>query len=136
MTKTKASLEANQRYALKNKEKLKAANLKYRLANPELCMLRAARQRAQKRNLEFNISVEDIVIPDRCPILNLKLQRAIGKGQFLSNSPSLDRIDPSKGYIKGNVWVISQRANVMKSDATKEELILFSKWISKFNHVE
>jgi hypothetical protein len=41
-------------------------------------------------------------------------------------SPTLDRIDNSKGYIVGNVWVISMRANRLKSDATVDELMMLA----------
>lgn len=84
-------------------------------------IFQAAKARANTRNIEFCISVEDIIIPETCPILGVPLKISIGKGPS-DNSPSLDRKDPSKGYIPGNVWVISQRANRIKNDATLEEL--------------
>lgn len=71
--------------------------------------------------LDFNIDMLDIVIPDMCPLLGIPLLRA-SVGRKVHGSPSLDRIDPSKGYIKGNVWVISTRANTLKNNATLEEL--------------
>jgi hypothetical protein len=77
-----------------------------------------AKRRAKERNLEFSIDSEDIVIPEYCPILGVKLERSI-----LRQSPSVDRIDSSKGYIKGNVRVISHRANTIKNNSTFEELI-------------
>ena len=126
---TEAHKRANQKYALKNKEKLRQRNLEYRLSTPELCMLRAAKQRALKRNLEFNIEKEDIIIPEYCPVFGIKLQRQIGKGKILDSSPSLDRIDNSLGYIKGNIQVISNKANAMKHSASKQELLTFAKWI-------
>ena len=70
-----------------------------------------AKYRAKQKGREFTITKEDIVIPDICPLLGTPIQ-----------SPSLDRIDSSKGYIKGNVWVISNRANTLKNDATLTEL--------------
>lgn len=84
-------------------------------------ILRAARQRAVKSGIDINIGVEDIVIPLVCPVLGIPLAKS--KRVASSNSPSLDRIDPKKGYVKGNIWVISHRANTLKSDATARELI-------------
>ena len=126
---SEASKRANRKYAEANKEKLKQRNLNFRLNNPEKTILQGARGRAKKYGIEFNLDISDIVIPNVCPILNIPLQRGIGKGCKLDSSPSLDRINPKKGYIKGNVWVISQKANAMKSNASSEELKLFAKWI-------
>ena len=83
-------------------------------------MLSRAKYRAKQRGHEFTITKDDIVIPDKCPLLGIPLikNKTIQKG----NSPSLDRKDPTKGYIKGNVWVISNRANTLKNDATIQEL--------------
>jgi len=104
---------------------------KSRENNPELYILRAAQNRAQKQNLNFNLDITDINIPEYCPILNIKLKLNSGKPGGSFDSPSLDKINPSLGYIKGNVQIISHQANMMKSNATKEQLILFSKWIQK-----
>lgn len=82
-------------------------------------MVTAARKRARAKGLPFNITAEDVVIPERCPVLGTKLTLAGGKRD---TSPSLDRIEPKKGYRKGNVRVISFRANTLKSNATVEEL--------------
>jgi hypothetical protein len=79
-----------------------------------------AKARSKKTNREFSIDKTDIIIPDRCPILGIKLQE--NKNSCKDSSYSLDRIDNSKGYIKGNVHVISHRANQIKSSATIEEL--------------
>lgn len=87
--------------------------------------------RAEKKGIEFDIEVDDIEIPEFCPILGTKLKANISKGGD-HNSPSLDRIDPSKGYVKGNVHVISKRANVIKSDATEEEVRKVADWMAQF----
>ncbi len=89
--------------------------------DPRVKMFLNARERSKRKNLKFSITKEDIQIPERCPILGIKLNVEV-KDRF--HSPSLDRIDPSKGYIKGNVWVISNRANTLKSNATLLELKL------------
>lgn len=75
-----------------------------------------AKRRAVERGNEFSIEMEDIVIPEKCPVFGVP---------FEENTPyaaSLDRIDSSKGYIKGNIQVLSARANTLKNDATLEEL--------------
>jgi hypothetical protein len=48
---------------------------------------------------------------------------------FMRSSPSLDKIIPSRGYVKGNVMVVSSKANLMKSDASVTELRDFSRWV-------
>lgn len=89
-----------------------------------------AKQRASQRNIKFNIDVDDIVIPEFCPILNIKLRKN-HKG-WAPDTPILDRIIPEKGYVKGNVKVISGRANVMKNDANITELRMFTENIFKY----
>lgn len=98
---------------------------------PEWKMFQRAKRRALKKGLEFNIELSDIVIPDRCPILGITLNMNSGRSGAYKNSPSLDRIDNTKGYVKGNIQVLSQEANAMKHSASSEELILFAKWILK-----
>lgn len=85
-----------------------------------------AKERAAKDFIDFSIEIDDIVIPEKCPYLEIPLTHSLGKGQLPSNS-SLDRIDSSKGYVKGNVQVISRLANTMKSNATNEQLETFAK---------
>ena len=85
-----------------------------------------AKNRSNKNNIEFNITIEDIVIPEYCPYLNIKLESSQSRGCSRRYVASLDRIDPTKGYIKGNVEVISHLANTMKNNATPDLLILFA----------
>lgn len=110
-----------------NRERIKPVHnariIAFRINNPEKYHLIAARQRAKRHGIEFNLDLSDIVIPEVCPILKKPFAR---KTQYAS---SLDRIDPSKGYIKGNVQVISRKANVMKNDATEDELREFYNWL-------
>jgi hypothetical protein len=102
-----------------NPERAREYAKKYYAHCPEQRMLNAARHRAKVKGVPCTIVREDILIPDVCPLLGIKLQHN-SKGYA---SPSLDRIDPSKGYVPGNVWVISDRANTIKSNATPDELI-------------
>jgi len=89
-----------------------------------------SKKRARDYSLDFNIDPIDCISPKYCPILGIKLEQNSGKS-FSENSPSLDRIDPKKGYVKGNVQVISMKANRMKNDGSIEELLLISKWIKR-----
>ena len=87
-------------------------------------MLSRVKYRAAEKGLKFDITHKDLVIPEVCPILKIPLELQLGKGRGLHpNSPSVDRINPKLGYIKGNVRVISARANLLKSDATITELV-------------
>jgi hypothetical protein len=79
-----------------------------------------AKQRAKKSSIEFTILIDDIIIPDNCPVFGFPLKRE-SKDTWYS-APSLDRIDNTKGYTKENVVVVSRRANILKKDATIEEL--------------
>lgn len=90
-------------------------------SHPREFLLRRARNRAVRRGLEFNLTINDIPeIPTNCPILGMPIR--INDGGWKFDSVSLDRIDSSKGYITGNVRIISSRANHLKSNATIEEL--------------
>lgn len=80
----------------------------------------AAKQRAKKYGLDFDIEESDINIPEVCPILDIPLQKSYKKQA--SSSPSLDRVDSSKGYVKGNVRVISYKANACKSNMTPQQV--------------
>lgn len=104
----------------------KAARVQ-RLRNPILNMLMLARSRAKRFSLPFNISKEDVVMPEYCSILKVKL--GVAESKVAPSSPSLDRIIPELGYVKNNVQIISHKANTMKSNATIAELLLFADWV-------
>jgi hypothetical protein len=93
--------------------------------DPRYKMLASAKQRAVLYGRECTLTLDDIVIPERCPLLGLKI--TTGSRQQKSSSPSLDRKSSSKGYVPGNIWVVSWRANRVKSDSTLEELKLIVK---------
>jgi hypothetical protein len=83
-------------------------------------LLAGARKRGRLKGIECTISHEDIVVPEFCPVFGVKLEVADG---FVTDfSPTLDRIDNAKGYVPGNVMVVSWRANRLKADATFDEL--------------
>lgn len=103
---------------------------------PEWKMHQRAKQRCKKTGMEFSISVEDIIIPDECPITGIKLNMNSGKSGAYKNSPSLDRINNNNGYTKENIQVISQLANSMKGAASVEELQRFATWVISTYPVE
>jgi len=101
----------------------RAERRKWCTDNPEKYIFSSAKSRAKKAKECFTISLEEVVIPEFCPCLGIKLE-LFGEAY---NSPSLDRIDNTKGYVKGNVQVISQRANRCKSNLTKLEMVLVAR---------
>jgi hypothetical protein len=92
-----------------------------RKLNPALELWRLARTRARANGLAFNIDVSDVRVPALCPVFGIPLRWGCAKRQ-IDCSPTIDRLVPGLGYVKGNVRVISWRANRIKSDATPEEL--------------
>lgn len=86
----------------------------------EYSMWARAKRRAREGKLPFDLEPNDIQIPEVCPVFQWKL--VIGDGASQDASPSLDRIDPDKGYVKDNVWVISHLANRIKNNATLAQL--------------
>jgi hypothetical protein len=122
-------LETVHQYREKNRAIIQEKGREYYRRKPENRMLNRARARAKKHGLDFNLTEEDIKIPTHCPLLGIELYIAEGRKAVKDNSASLDRIDSSKGYVKGNIWVISHRANTIKSDATIEEIeLMLTNW--------
>lgn len=83
-------------------------------------MWNRAKASAKKHGWTFDLEPSDIIIPKTCPLLGIVLERK--PGVQADSTPSLDRIDSSFGYVRGNVWVISWRANNLKSNASLGEL--------------
>lgn len=106
---------------------------KRRTIDPLKAIIWGAKYRAKKRGIEFNLRVEDFKIPDVCPVLGIPLMSGAGKGHVRPTefTPSLDRIDNTKGYVKGNVVIVSWRANRLKSDATADELQKIAVYIER-----
>jgi len=103
---------------------------------PQFYVFDRAQGRARRKGIEFNITVEDVdtIWPyeNVCPILGLELIPNIGNTAPADNSPSLDRIDPNRGYVKGNIAIISYRANMIKSVAFgPEELRKVANWLEE-----
>ena len=144
--------EYNKSYYKNHAEELKIYARKWRKANPEKVrqnslgrkpepekrrkqylryiagnLFRAVRMRAKREGLPFNLEKSDIIIPTHCPVLGIELK--CGKEKAANSSPSVDKVLPELGYTKGNVHVISLRANRLKSDATPEELLKISEYV-------
>jgi hypothetical protein len=86
---------------------------------------------AKSRNIEFKLSITDLYdlsFPITCPILGIPMK--FNRGVPQDDSYSIDRVDSSKGYIADNIRVISYRANRLKSDGTKTEIIKLSDYIT------
>ena len=102
------------------------ANKKYRL-NPIPQLIFAFKKRAKRQKVPFDLTIEDISnllknAGNICPVLGVKMTTTeLGSGDT-DCSPSFDRIYPKKGYIKGNIVVVSNKANRIKTDATVDEI--------------
>ena len=97
--------------------------------DPRQKMLSAAKQRAKKKGISFNLKIEDIIIPTLCPLLEIPL--IISSKKITDSSPSLDRIDNKSGYIKENIMIISYKANRCKNDLTLEEILKLANNLKK-----
>ena len=113
--------------------KWKVWRQRYAKRFPEKIMWRAAKDRAKRLNLEFDIQPEDIVIPEVCPVLGIPLD--VGKATRWT-APSLDRFDSSKGYTKDNIRVISHRANFLKNNAEAWEIEAVLKYMKATDGVK
>lgn len=95
------------------------------MRDPRKRLLKKALERSRTYGREFTLVLSDIVVPECCPLLGIPL--VVGTRQAKNNSPTVDRKDSTKGYVRDNIWVISWRANRIKSDSTLEELELIVK---------
>lgn len=108
-------------------------NRERRKKDPRRVMYDGAKHRAKVFGLSFTITIEDIFVPTHCPILGIPLK--FGDGHNKYDSPTLDRIHPSLGYIPGNIAVISYKANRLKSDATIVELEALVRYVKSYSRV-
>lgn len=90
-------------------------------------ILRLSKNHARVKQIEHLITIDDIHIPNKCPILNIPFDTSSNKYGY-----SIDRIDNSKGYLPNNIAIISNLANTMKNQASFKELLTFSKNIKSY----
>jgi hypothetical protein len=108
-------------YYATNAKHLRAKQHEWKLENPASFMIVQARSRAKKRGLKFDIELSDLLpLPTFCPVYGIPL--VYGATRRQAGTASLDRLEPSKGYVKGNVAVISWKANNDKWASTAEQL--------------
>lgn len=106
-----------------NREKYNKSVKDWRMKNPVKALLGKAKSRAKKNGVVFDLKEEDITIPEFCPVFGIRLEHnRSGKLGPCFSSPSIDRVDPTLGYIKGNVQIISHKANAAKSNLTLEQI--------------
>jgi hypothetical protein len=110
-------------------EKEHARYEKHRETNRLQALIRGSRQSAKKRGLEHTITKDDLIQVEFCPLTGIKIDWSVS-GKHMAN-PSIDRIDSTKGYVPGNVEIMSCLGNSMKSNATPEQMVHFAKEILK-----
>jgi len=100
-----------------------------KLENVAIYLWKYAKRRAKEKQLPVTLVLEDIKVPEYCPVLGFKL--IPGEGKVHDASPTLDKIIPSLGYIPGNIIVMSKKANTLKSNGTLEEHKKLVKWMEE-----
>jgi hypothetical protein len=121
-------VSASLAYYRRNRDQINKRRLELRNSNPQLHLFRCTKARAKSLGIDFNLDLEDVQVPELCPICKIPLFfSAEGRAD---NTPSMDRIDPTKGYVKGNVGVISWRANRCKNNMSKEDIERLYDYIS------
>ena len=104
-----------------------------RKKKPITTLYNTVKNRAKRQKLPMEITTDYLknIYPDNmiCPVLGIKMER--GDAKSINNSPSIDRIIPEKGYVPGNVIIVSMRANIIKSNATPDEIIKVGKFYKK-----
>lgn len=99
----------------KCKECFKQYRKKSEEKSPGITLLINSKSRAKKKGIIWNLDISDISIPSNCPICGCNVFSAKGKTNFANHSPTLDRVVPSLGYVKGNVAVICAGCNTIKN---------------------
>ena len=93
---------------------------RHRHDNPSNRIKHSVVARCNRRGTPYNLTEVDYKIPSHCPVLGIPL--VLSGGTRVDRTPTMDRIDTEKGYVKGNVAIISWRANRLKNDATLTEI--------------
>lgn len=118
--------QENQKIRQAKKETSERNRTDLRAAQKNAFSNKAANAKRDKK-WDFTVTMEDLVWPTHCPVLGIELDWFSPRKS--ENSPSFDRIDPSKGYVPGNVAIISWRANRIKNDGSAEEHRRIAEWM-------
>jgi hypothetical protein len=92
---------------------------------------RSKKAQALSKGIDWTVSFGELEWPEKCPILGIELDYFLER--LAENSPSFDRIDPSRGYVAGNVRVVSWRANRIKNDGSANEHRLIADYLDKLS---
>jgi hypothetical protein len=112
------------------RETTRASDRRRRKRNPALYLFKQLRRNAKKRGQEFTITLADLMpFPKSCPVLGIELNYTGVITRDRNNWLSIDRRDSKKGYVPGNVQIISYRANRIKCDSTVEEVEKLLAWM-------
>lgn len=122
----RAWYKANRPYSSPYKPFTKdAGQVGFKRDHPLYRAFSSSKRRAKKHGIEFSLVLAELVVPSHCPVLGIPLDSSTQQ-----NIPSLDQIKPRGGYTKDNVRVISYRANMIKSNATAEELLKVYQYVA------
>jgi hypothetical protein len=128
--------DAVHRWKVRNPAKCRADDLAWAIKNPVRMLVRQAKRRASRKAIPFEIKAADLEpFPTHCPVLGIELQYGPGRGRNLYGNPgaaSIDRIRNKDGYIKGNVIIVSLRANLLKGQASLAELQRIARFYSEY----
>lgn len=121
--------ELNQEWeeTLAERERRSKNHQVYRRSNPSKYMMSQIQRSARNRGLKFNLTLEDFYIPEVCPILGVPFNYDI-----VNLCPSVDRLDNTMGYVKGNICIMSTLANRMKFQADFKLWRAFAEGTLKF----
>lgn len=91
-----------------------------------------AKERAKRKNLPFNLTTAYVVsiMADKCPVFDEPFV-LFGSKTGVDMTPNIDRIDPSKGYVEGNIAIISAKANRIKSAYQSKDLYKVAQWLEQ-----
>jgi len=131
---------AASRYGISDQGKLRRQAYRQRIKNDLRSVLRRtiehAKRRARDQSIPCNLTIEylESLVISHCPITKEPLdweRRQVVNDHPTPNSPSLDRVIPSLGYVPGNCAFLSHRGNAIKSNGTIEEHCRIVKYMAE-----